>query len=171
MADGAERTPHHVNVSCVWSFWAHAAPLALAPPAGPGGLPAEASACGDDVSYNVDDTCYCCGQTGRRKSDCPCRNEKCNRCGKIGHLNLTCQSGSDVEVNVHAFAMDNLNGTQCRDSLADWKRLGEPSLNPSHVRLHSATGDDMGVTGSISLRGWCGDQPVLLTALVAAHAT
>ena len=29
----------------------------------------------------------------------------------------------------------------------------------------------MGVTGSISMRGWCGDQPVVLTALVATHAT
>ena len=47
---------------------------------------------------------------------------------------------------------------------ASWKRLGEPSLNPSHVRVHSATGDVMGVTGSISVSGWCGDQPVVLSA-------
>ena len=43
-------------------------------------------------------------------------------------------------------------------SFADWKRLGELSLNLSHVRLHSAT-------------GWFGDQPVMFTALVAARAT
>ena len=36
-------------------------------------------------------------------------------------------------------------------SLADWKRLGKPSLNPSHVRLHSATSDVVGVTGSTIL--------------------
>ena len=39
-------------------------------------------------------------------------------------------------------------------SVADWKRLGEPSLNPFHVRS-----------------GWCRDQPAVLTALVAARAT
>ena len=44
-------------------------------------------------------------------------------------------------------------------------------MKPSQVRLHNATGDDMGVTGSISMRGWCGDQPVVLTALVATHPT
>ena len=28
-------------------------------------------------------------------------------------------------------------------SLADWKSLGKPLLKPAHVRLRSATGDDM----------------------------
>ena len=34
-------------------------------------------------------------------------------------------------------------------SLADWKSLGEPVLKPAQVRLRSATGDDMGVSGSL----------------------
>ena len=37
-------------------------------------------------------------------------------------------------------------------SLADWKSLGEPLLKPAQVRLRSATGDDMGVSGSFVVR-------------------
>ena len=55
-------------------------------------------------------------------------------------------------------------------SLADWKSLGEPLLKPAQVRLRSATGDDLGVSGSFMVRGWCGDQMVELTALVATRA-
>ena len=42
-----------------------------------------------------------------------------------------------------------------------------PSLRPAQVPLRSATGDDMGVIGSISVLGWCCE----LTALVATRAT
>ena len=56
-------------------------------------------------------------------------------------------------------------------SLADWKSLGESVLKPAQVRLRSATGDDMGVSGSIMERGWCDNQMVELTALVATRAT
>ena len=56
-------------------------------------------------------------------------------------------------------------------SLADWKSLGEPVLKPAQVRLRSATGDDMGVSGSFMVRGWCDDQMVELTALVATRDT
>ena len=52
-------------------------------------------------------------------------------------------------------------------SLADWKSLGEPVLKPAQVRLRSAIGDDMGVSGSFMLRGWCDNQIVELTVLVA----
>ena len=52
-------------------------------------------------------------------------------------------------------------------SLADWKSLGEPVLKPAQVRLRSATGDDMGVSGSFMVRGWCDNQMLELTALVA----
>ena len=45
-------------------------------------------------------------------------------------------------------------------SLADWKSLGEPVLKPTQVRLRSATGDDMGVSGSFMVRGWCNNQMV-----------
>ena len=56
-------------------------------------------------------------------------------------------------------------------SLADWKSLGEPVLKPAEVRLRSATGDDMGVSGSFMVRGWCDNEMVELTALVATRAT
>ena len=56
-------------------------------------------------------------------------------------------------------------------SLADWRSLGEPLLKPAQVRLRSATGDDMGVSGSFVVRGWCDNTMVQLTALVATRAT
>ena len=55
-------------------------------------------------------------------------------------------------------------------SLADWKSLGEPVLKPAQVRLRSATGDDMGVSGSFMVRGWCDCQVVELAVLVATRA-
>ena len=39
-------------------------------------------------------------------------------------------------------------------SLADWRSLGEPLLKLAQVRLRSATGEDMGVSGSFVVRGW-----------------
>ena len=54
-------------------------------------------------------------------------------------------------------------------SLADWNSLGEPLLKPAQVRLRSATGDDMGVSGSFVVRGWCDNQMVESTALVATR--
>ena len=56
-------------------------------------------------------------------------------------------------------------------SLADWKSLGGPLLKSAQVRLRSATGDDMGVSGSCVVRGWCDNQMVELTALVATRAS
>ena len=55
-------------------------------------------------------------------------------------------------------------------SLADWKSLGEPVLKPAQVRLRSATGDDMEVSGSFMVRGWCDNQMVELTVQVATRA-
>ena len=55
-------------------------------------------------------------------------------------------------------------------SLADWKSLGEPVLKPAQVRLRNATGDDMGVSGIFMVPGWCNNQMVELTALVATRA-
>ena len=56
-------------------------------------------------------------------------------------------------------------------SLADWKSVGELVLKPAQVRLRSATGDGMGASGSVVVRGWCDSQMVELTALVATRAT
>ena len=70
-------------------------------------------------------------------------------------LNMTMDSGAEEHVV----------------SLADWKSLGERVLKPAQVRLHSATGDDMRVSGSFVVRGWCDNQMVERTALVANRAT
>ena len=56
-------------------------------------------------------------------------------------------------------------------SLADWKSLGELVLKPAQVRLRRATGNDTGVSGSFMVRGWCDNQMVVLTVLVATRAT
>ena len=37
-------------------------------------------------------TCYCCGQRGHIKPDCPKKGEECRKCGKIGHLQSMCKS-------------------------------------------------------------------------------
>ena len=44
-------------------------------------------------------------------------------------------------------------------------------LKPAQVGLRSATGDDMGVSGSFMVRGCCDNQMVELTALVATRGT
>ena len=56
-------------------------------------------------------------------------------------------------------------------SLADWRSLGDPLLKPAQVRLRCATGDDMRVSGSFVVRGWCDNKQVELTAFVANRAT
>ena len=73
----------------------------------------------------------------------------------VNLLNMTMNSGAEEHVV----------------SLADWKSLGEPLLKPAQVRLRSATGDDMGVSGRFVVRGWCDNQVVEFTALVATRAT
>ena len=77
---------------------------------------------------------------------------------------------SDESGNLLNMIMDS-GGEEHVVSLADWKSLGEPVLKPAQVRLRSATGDDMGVSGSFMVRGWCDNQTVELTALVATRDT
>ena len=38
------------------------------------------------------DKCYCCGQVGHRRRDCPRGNESCSLSGKRGHLGHVCRS-------------------------------------------------------------------------------
>ena len=75
------------------------------------------------------------------------------------------ESGNLMNVNMDSGAKEHVV------SLEDWKSLGEPLLKPAQVRLRSATGDDMGVSGIFTVRGWCDNQMVELTALVATRAT
>ena len=37
------------------------------------------------------DKCYCCGQVGHRRPECPRRNESCSLCGKRGQLSQVCR--------------------------------------------------------------------------------
>ena len=162
------------------------------------------------------DKCYCCGQVGHRRPDCPRRNENCSLCGKRGHLSQVCRSSGGnasaraVEVeptepeeereiqhvwallvcDISGLPLDALSVCDNSDlpsdesgnllnmvmdsgaeehvvSLADWKSLGEPASKPAQVRLRSATGDDIGVSGSFMVCGWCDHQMVELAALVA----
>lgn len=34
--------------------------------------------------------CWCCGETGHKKSACPKKSSKCERCGKTGHTKTMC---------------------------------------------------------------------------------
>ena len=70
-----------------------------------------------------------------------CDNSDLPSNGSGNLLNIVMNSGADEHVV----------------SLADWKS--------------SATGDDMVVSGSFMVRGWCDNQMVELTALVATRAT
>ena len=44
---------------------------------------------------DTDITCYCCGQKGQMKPNCPRKEEKCNKCEKVGHLQDTCKFASE----------------------------------------------------------------------------
>ena len=44
------------------------------------------------TSRGSTDKCYCCGQVGHRRPDCPRRNKSCSLCGKRGHLSQVCRS-------------------------------------------------------------------------------
>ena len=39
--------------------------------------------------------CYCFGQKGHIKPNCPKKDEKCRKCGKEGHLLAMCKAASD----------------------------------------------------------------------------
>ena len=56
-------------------------------------------------------------------------------------------------------------------SVDDWRRLGAPVLKLVQIRLRSATGDDMGVSGSFVVRGCCDDKVLEMTALVSTRAS
>ena len=77
---------------------------------------------------------------------------------------------SDESGNLLNMSMDS-GAEEHVASLADWESLGEPVLKPILVRLRSAAGDDTGVSGSFMVRGWCDNQMVELTALVATRTT
>ena len=44
------------------------------------------------MSRGSADKCFCCGQVGHRRPECPRRNENCSLCGKRGHLSQVCRT-------------------------------------------------------------------------------
>ena len=71
---------------------------------------------------------------------------------------------TSTEHMVHEIGEDNRRiimhsgEEECVITRADWRRLGEPQLQPAQVRLRSATVDDMEVMRSIVVvRGNSGD--------------
>ena len=133
------------------------------------------------------ESCSLCGKRGQMSQVCR------SSCGKASALDVEVEPGepdkereiqhvralsvcdnsdlpSDESGNLLNMIMDS-GVEEHMVSLADWKSLGEPLSKPAQVRLRSATGDDMGVSGSFVVRGWCDDQLVKLTVLVATRAT
>ena len=50
------------------------------------------------MSRGSTDKCYCGGQVGHRRPNCPRRNENCSLCGKRGHLSHVCRySGGNAK--------------------------------------------------------------------------
>ena len=108
--------------------------------------------------------------------------EKFNTCGHCQSVTLldsgwtlslfatTSDLPSDESGNLLSMIMDS-GAEEHVVSLADWKSLGEPVSKPAQDRMRSATGDDTGVSGSFVVRGWCDNQMVELTALVATRAS
>ena len=56
------------------------------------GKSSPSSSSGKSSGKSGTDKCYCCGQVGHRRLDCPRRNENCSLCGKRGHLSHVCRS-------------------------------------------------------------------------------
>ena len=114
-----------------------------------------------DKSRSNTSKCYCCGQSGHKRPDCPRRNEVCSRVNQIlvrtsmlelSSWNLT--SPSDDSGNLLSMIMDS-GAEEHVVSLADWKRLGEPLLRHTQVRLRSATGDGMRVYAvGVKIKWW-----------------
>ena len=50
---------------------------------------------GEGASGSREVTCYCCGQKGHIKPNCPKKEETCRKCGKVGHLQSMCKDASE----------------------------------------------------------------------------
>ena len=67
------------------------------------------------ASCGSTDKCYCCGQVGHRRPDCPRRNENCSLCGKRGHLSQVCRSSVGNE-NARAVEVEPVEPEEERNS-------------------------------------------------------
>ena len=104
------------------------------------------------------------------KVNCEPEDEECKEIQHAWALSVCKEDSKTVSESLLNMIMDS-GAEEHVVSLAEWKRLGEPFLKYTPVRLRSATGEDAGVSGSFVVRGWCEDKLVELTALVATRAT
>ena len=82
---------------------------------------------GSSGARDSDVTCYCCGQRGHIKPNCPKREEKCRTCGKAGHLSKMCKSGSSSEgprVNPEAGQFDDFESLMCDVTIGEIQAEG-----------------------------------------------
>ena len=75
------------------------------------------------ASRGSTDKCYCCGQVGDRRPDCPRRNESCSPCGKGGHVSQVCRS-SGGNASARAIEVEPVEPEEERNST----RVGTVSL-------------------------------------------
>ena len=71
------------------------------------------------ASRGSTDKCYCCGQVGHRRPDCPRRNESCSLCGKRGHLSQVCRS-SGGNANARAVEVEPAEPEEEREIQHVW---------------------------------------------------
>ena len=81
------------------------------------------------TSRGSTDKCYCCGQVGHRRPDCPRRNENCSLCGKRGHLSHVCRSSGG---NANARAVEVEPAEPEEDALSVWDNSDLPSDEYDH---------------------------------------
>ena len=50
---------------------------------------------GEGAAGSKEVTFYCCGQKGHIKPNCPKKDEKRRKCGKVGHLQFMCKAANE----------------------------------------------------------------------------
>ena len=79
------------------------------------------------------DKCYCCGQVGHRRPDCPRRHESCSLWCKRGHLSQACRS-SGGNASAQAVEVDPAESEEEREIQHVWAlSVGDNSGIPSDI--------------------------------------
>ncbi|XP_003741883.2 uncharacterized protein K02A2.6-like, partial [Galendromus occidentalis] len=123
--------------------------------------------------------CYRCGRSNHNQNDCRFREAKCHNCAKTGHLAIMCRlsgkktpnSNPNRRVNrieadkqnpeiVRKVMIDNMPATLTVDTgaavtlipMSLWKKLGSPGLEPSSIKLTTASGGPLLTHGKLNVR-------------------